>query len=71
MRDRGENATRFGCGFVFGLVLGGFAAARVFYDSGYTVLAVTVFISTFLGILAMRYGDRIWYSLKHWIWFLS
>jgi hypothetical protein len=64
-------AVRFGCGFLFGVVFGGAAAVRTFYDSGYTVVAATILVSTVFGLLAIRYGDRYWLSLKKWIWFLG
>ena len=69
--ERAEKATRFGCGFLFGVVFGGFAAARLFYENGFVVLAATALVSTFLGLAAVQFGDRFWLSLKHWIWWLS
>lgn len=69
--DRAEKATRFGCGFFFGVVFGGIASARLFYENGLVVLETTALVATFLGIAALRFGDRFWLSLKHWIWWLS
>ena len=69
--DRAENATRFSCGFLFGIVIGGFLAARLFYENGYVVLGATIVIATILGLTAMRFGDRFWLALKRWIWWLS
>lgn len=69
--DRTEKATRFGCGFLFGIVLGGFAAARSFYESGFMILIATALIATILGVAAMRFGDRFWLSMKRWIMWLS
>lgn len=69
--DRAEKATRFGCGFLLGIVLGGLFAARLFFDNGHSFLAATILVATILGLAAMRFGDRFWFSLKHWVWWLS
>ena len=54
-----------------GVIFGGLLAARLFYENGYAVLAATVLISVILGLAAMHFGDRFWYSMRHWIWWLS
>lgn len=69
--DRAEKATRFGCGFLVGVIFGGLLAARLFYENGYAVLGATALASTILGLAAMYFGDRFWLSMKHWIWWLS
>lgn len=69
--DSAEKITRFGCGFLLGAIFGGLLAARLFYENGYSILAATVFMATILGLAAMRFGDRFWLSLKHWVWWLS
>jgi uncharacterized membrane protein YgaE (UPF0421/DUF939 family) len=69
--DRAERATRFGCGFLLGVVLGGLLAARLFFDNGYSFFAATTLVATILGLAAMRFGDRFWLSLKHWVWWLG
>jgi hypothetical protein len=62
--DRGEKATRFGCGFLFGAILGELLAARLFYENGYSVIAATVLLATILGLAAMHFGNRFWLSMK-------
>lgn len=69
--DKGEKVTRFGCGFLFGVVFGGLLAARLFYENGYSAIAATVLLATVFGLLAMRFGDRFWLSMKRWVWWLG
>lgn len=66
--NKTEKGIRFGCGFILGLILGGLGAAKMFYDSGNTIVAVTLFVALFLGLAATHFGDSFWQSLKHWVW---
>ena len=56
---------------MLGAIFGGLLAARLFYENGYSILAATVLVATILGLAAMRFGDRFWLSLRHWVWWLS
>ena len=64
--DKTEKALRFGCGFIFGLVAGFFTAFQ-WVMSTWGGLAALAFASAVIcGLLAMKYGDAFWYSLKDW-----
>ena len=67
-----ENKIRFGCGFVFGLLLIAFSGFVWWMVAGsaYYVGALSLACGLVLGVLAMRYGDRFWYSMRYWLWFL-
>ena len=60
-----ENRIRFGCGFVFGFLLGGLSNFRHLASHGYYLLASTALIGLLCGIFAVRQGDKFWYSLLH------
>jgi hypothetical protein len=64
--DRLEKQIRFGCGFVFGALVGFFAALRAFAET-VGVLAVTMGVAVTCALLAVRYGDRFWYSIRQWL----
>lgn len=66
--DKTEKGIRFGCGFLVGLVFGGLGAARLFYESGNTIVAAALVFAVIFGLAAMQFGDRFWHSLKHWVW---
>ena len=72
--DRLEKRIRFGCGFLFGLLVAG-AITRllsVFTVNGYYGLAVFVGAGVAFGWLAMRYGDEFWLGLRDlWRWLFS
>jgi len=68
--DPMEKKIRFGCGFLFGLVIGFFEFARTMYryNSTGAVISCAV-ISVFLcGWLALKYGDRFWQGLPRLRW---
>jgi len=69
--DGGEKAIRFGCGFLVGVISGGLLATRLFYANGYALLGATAPLAAILGLAAMRFGDRFWHSMKHWLSWLS
>lgn len=66
--DTQEKGVRFGCGFVLGLLLGGLGGARMFFDDGSAILAVTIVVAMVPGLSAMRFGDSFWHALKHFLW---
>jgi hypothetical protein len=64
--DKTEKAVRFGCGFTFGLVVGLFYALDWVMDSWGGFAAALFFSAVICGLLAMKYGDTFWCSLKRW-----
>jgi len=67
--DRLEKRIRFGCGFIAGALLGLIAAGAVVPDSRRVLLAVGAGTALLFGGLAVRYGNRFWYGLRHLLWF--
>jgi hypothetical protein len=65
--DRVEKRIRFGCGFLFGGLLGFFVAVRSIAENAGAVLAVALGIAVVCALLAVRYGDRFWYALREWL----
>ena len=64
-RSRYALRVRFGCGFVFGGVVGAWNAL----DHGAspaTVVALAALGGLVSGLLARQLGDRFWYSLHFW-----
>jgi hypothetical protein len=70
--DPMEKRIRFGCGFLFGLVIGLFEFARVLYTSAGLVVAVSAVSAALVCCwLAMKYGDRFWTELlSRWQWWM-
>jgi hypothetical protein len=66
--DSFEKSLRFGCGFVFGLFIGFLVAAQSIYHSLGWLATITFIVGVAFGLLAMRYGDKFWYSIKKWDW---
>jgi high-affinity Fe2+/Pb2+ permease len=75
--DQFEKRLRFGCGFLFGLLVGGVLAilliikllqggAASFYGMKVTVVAVVPGMAVLCGWLAMRRGDRFWHQAIDW-----
>jgi hypothetical protein len=61
-----EQVTRFGCGALLGLVAGLGIVLGFTLSSFGTVAAALVAAMVICGLLALIYGDRFWYALKHW-----
>lgn len=57
---------RFGCGAIFGFLLG-----FDFVYFGFSMLSASLIVgivaAIIFGILALRYGDRFWERLTNWI----
>ncbi len=66
-----EKKIRFGCGFLFGLIVGFFEFARILYSyesAGFLIL-LTVTLALAGGWLAIKFGDRFWqYVLERIRW---
>jgi hypothetical protein len=64
-----EKKIRFGCGFFFGLVLGGLEFVRMAYKSAGVIVASTLIAALLCGLLALKYGDRFWnWMIERWRW---
>jgi len=63
--DRGEKAIRFGCGFIFGLFVAFWVAAKCCFPD-WTILFVVggLIAGVVCGWLALKRGDRFWYSIR-------
>ena len=64
--DSFEKRLRFGCGFVFGGVVGLFLVAREVAAFTGSAWAAVGSVAVIVGFLAMRYGDAFWRSISHW-----
>ncbi len=68
-----EKKIRFGCGFLFGLVIVFFEFARTIYrhNSVGFVITCAVILALVCGWLALKYGDRFWhYVLERVRWWM-
>ena len=66
--DAQEKRIRFGCGFVLGLVAGGYIALRAYSWGGYVAVAIILICALLCGLLAMKQGDRFWLALASLRW---
>lgn len=57
--DRMERGVRFGCGSLFGVVLGIGVAAQV-VEPGWRAALIVVPAVLVCGLLAARWGDKFW-----------
>ena len=64
-----EKRIRFGCGFIVGAILGFIGTLLAFPDHLPGSLLVGAGVALLFGVLAVRYGDRFWYGLRHVLWF--
>ncbi len=68
--DKTELGIRFGCGFVFGLLL--FGTSSLWWAYGYRgFYGATVFIAAIAsGLAALKFGDAFWRWFARWFsWF--
>jgi hypothetical protein len=56
-----EKMTRFGCGAILGLLVGGYLVLREAYASFGLCIAVIVAAVLICGLLALKYGDEFWH----------
>lgn len=61
------NRAKFGCGFIFGLVVGLTAVAGFSYAFGYTEFFYVLMISIIFGFASMKFGDAFWRAVRMWI----
>jgi hypothetical protein len=64
--DNLEKGIRFGCGSIFGLLLGVYVSAKIYIRTGNTLFSIGIglLIPLILGFTAMKQGDNFWDSLK-------
>ena len=63
---REGGAVRFGCGLLFGVVLGFLAAWRTIYGRLGLCLAIGFGVGLLLGFMSMLKGDSVWFSVGKW-----
>jgi hypothetical protein len=68
--DKAEKITRFGCGALFGVVIGIGLAIRFAFSSLGFIAAIIVGAILICGYLALKFGDEFWPSIKDWWWWL-
>jgi hypothetical protein len=61
-----EKGVRFGCGVLFGLVLGVIVAFQFPLDTAVGWFVVLAVLGLVCGFLAAKYGDEFWHSLTDW-----
>jgi hypothetical protein len=64
--DAFEKKVRFVFGFVFGVGSGAAAAVRYPFASPAAIGLIVVGYAATCGLLAVRWGDRFWTSLRWW-----
>ena len=69
--DNTEKGIRFGCGFLFGLVLVGVSSLWWgLYDRNLYVVT-TLLMALAFGFAALRFGDAFWRWLGRWFWWFT
>lgn len=64
--DKFEKRVRFGCGGLFGIFAGLNAALYTARNSTVVFCLTILFFVVLCGFMAMKQGDRFWYSLNKW-----
>jgi uncharacterized protein YacL len=72
--DREEKVIRFGCGSIFGLLIGLGITSRLFrwfirtYAWGLPIaVIIAIIIAITFGFMAVKQGDRLWEKIAEWI----
>lgn len=66
--DAFEKRLRFGCGFLFGVVVVAYMLLRQLFEPSGTFWAVGAGVAVVCGVLAVRWGDRFWRVAVSWWW---
>jgi hypothetical protein len=66
--DRIERAVRVGCGGLFGLATGLAIAIYVALSTASEMVLIVAVFAAVCALLALRFGDRFWYGLRHLKW---
>ncbi len=67
--DKSEKIVRFGCGFIFGLLVGGINTVYFLHDAGYGTAAIVLVLAVISAFLSMRCGSVFWRWIAKWISF--
>ena len=67
--DQLEKGIRLGFGLLAGAILGVPGAVYSVADDLLTCLLLGAGMALLFGVLAVRYGDRFWYGIRHLLWF--
>jgi len=67
--DRVEQIVRVVCGAVFGSLFGFVVALNLALSSALQLVVLVAVFALVCAVLALRFGDRFWYSLRHVKWF--
>ena len=66
--DSTEKVLRFGCGALFAISFSVYSAIDLMFDeSGFIFILFMLMTIIVFGFLAMKYGNRFWYSLKEFL----
>ena len=65
--DPTEKSLRFGCGFVFGVVVGSIFIMRQVHAMGGFEWACVAGIAIIFGFLALFGGDDFWHAIFKWM----
>ena len=65
--DKTELGIRFGCGFIFGLLLFGLSAVWFIVEQSSSYLVFVVLAAIVLGLAAMKFGDAFWRWISRWL----
>ena len=66
-----DGGTRFGCGVLFGLVLGAFASLAWVEGPATSMVSFILFVALVCGVLATLLGDRFWLNVRRYLWWLG
>ena len=68
--DKAEKGIRFGCGFLFGLVLIGMSSLWWAFSDRNLYIVTTFAVAVGFGFAAVRFGDAFWRWISRWFsWF--
>ena len=64
--DKTEMGIRFGCGFIFGLVIFGLSSIWFVYEDRSIDVAIVLVAAFGFGLAALRFGDAFWRWFARW-----
>ena len=68
--DRLEKSIRFGCGSIFGIIIGFYYSLNWVLETWGEIVAIIICSAVICGFLAVKFGDEFWHSLKSLRWWL-
>ncbi len=66
--DARELRLRFGCGAIFGSLVGATCAFQLGSSTVTGLVLAALIGGSIAGTLARHFGDRFWSSLRWWLW---